>query len=139
MTLRTKKTQTRYDIYRNNNKKAACYLCKAKSLYNFKKWKIVENEYPYDFIASRHHMITLKKHTGEEKLTKAERDEFTEIKRQFLNSNYDMLFENTDKKKSIKNHYHLHMMDYKKSEMTPLTVPRKWYEYLLERLKARAL
>ena len=82
---------------RDNRKRGyrRCYLCAGKIIKEFAGWKIVENEYPYDRIASTHHMVTTKRHSTEATLTPHEEMEFEREIKPYLHRNYDMIFENT--------------------------------------------
>jgi hypothetical protein len=90
-----------------------CYLCAAKTKHEFRSWRIVENEYPYDRISATHHMVTLKRHSTEADLTTYEKMEFERDVKPYLHKHYDMLFENTVRTKSIPGHHHIHMINLK--------------------------
>lgn len=92
-----------------------CYLCSAKVVKEFMGWKIIENEYPYDTIAGSHHMVTLKRHGTEVTLTPHEKMEFERDIKPYLHRQYDMIFENTVRAKSIPGHHHLHMITLKEN------------------------
>ena len=81
----------------------------------FAGWKIVENEYPYDRIAETNHMVTLKQHTAETALTSHEKMEYERDVKPYLQQQYDMIFENTLRAKSIPDHHHLHMIALKQT------------------------
>jgi hypothetical protein len=125
MTLRTEKTQARYDRQRNERRQCGCYLCRAEPIRNYLHWKIITNEYPYDRIAANHHIVTLQRHASEQEMTEQERKEFEKVRRH-LHQRYDMIFENTVRKKSIPGHHHIHAITLKSNE-TPIhnyvTVP----------------
>ena len=127
MTLRTEKTQTKYDRQRNDRRKCGCYLCRAEPIRNYGYWKIITNEYPYDKIAAKHHIVTLQRHAPEQEMTEQERKEFEKV-RQHLHRRYDMIFENTVRKKSIPGHHHVHAITLKSNE-TPIhrhdTAPKR--------------
>jgi|GEM_PF-851375 len=116
-TLRTSTTQNSYNLFIKYNPDRDCYLCKAKVIKSFKYWKIIENEFPYDKISDTHHMITIKKHKKEDDLTAKEKEEFKKVKK-YIHKNYDMIFENTVRTKSIPNHHHLHMIELKEIKIT---------------------
>jgi len=123
-TLRTTGTQYRYEESMREARKRGykrCYLCSAKIIKEFAGWKIVENEYPYDRMADTHHMVTLKRHTAEAALTPHEKMEYERDIKPYLHRNYDMIFENTVRAKSIPGHHHLHMITLKQ----PVSKPRQ--------------
>lgn len=108
--LRKPQTLARYEEHLRNRKPGECYLCSAASLREFRFWRLLPNEYPYDLIAKTHHLITLRRHADENGLTVPEYNELYDIK-QALKDDYDMLFENTLKRKSIREHFHIHAME----------------------------
>lgn len=124
MTLRTSKTQRAYDRYRMHPRSRSCYLCRAVTIKAWRYWKLLDNEYPYDRIADTHHIIALKRHAREDELTPEEIREWREV-RGYLHQHYDMLFENTVKKKSIPGHHHLHAITLRTESYEPQTTPRR--------------
>lgn len=109
--LRTIDGQQKYDDYRKTlSKDTGCALCEEKPLQSFRYWKILENNFPYDKIASTHHMIVPLRHIQESELTNEELKEFSEIKLNVLNQSYDYTLEASTKNKSIPAHYHLHLV-----------------------------
>jgi diadenosine tetraphosphate (Ap4A) HIT family hydrolase len=110
--LRSLATHLRYEQHRNSLNFPKCYLCDAKSLKEYRYWKIIENQYPYDEVATTSHMVVPKRHLKESGLTWREMSEFEKIKTD-MHSGYDMIIENTHKRKSIPEHYHLHLLNLK--------------------------
>lgn len=86
-----------------------CVLCSAAAIQTFQYWKIINNDFPYDRIATVHHMIIPLRHVREDGLTAAEQAEFRTIKQGELQK-YDYIFEPTDHQRSIPDHYHAHLM-----------------------------
>jgi len=109
--FRTKKT---YDRYMRMCAKGlldhGCRLCQIKPIKEFKYWKIIDNEYPWDLIAQTNHILISKRHTIYEKLNRAERKEFDLIKKNYLEKKYTHLIEVSTKNKSIPNHFHMHLI-----------------------------
>lgn len=70
----------------------------------------MENAFPYDLIASLHHMLVLKRHASETELFAEERDEIAYIKTIPALQAYDWIIEPTQHKKSIPGHMHLHLL-----------------------------
>lgn len=87
-----------------------CALCKAPALKSFRYWKIIQNEFPWDRIAKVNHLIVPKRHLQEEGLHEKERRELLLIKSTFIGEIYEFIGEATIKKKSIPNHFHLHLI-----------------------------
>lgn len=117
ITLRTERTEARYRAFLQQNKDSHCYLCRAQIIREFKHWKIVKNEYPYDKIAAVNHIIASKRHCNEERLTKIEKEEWIMLKNSMINECYDTILENTHNKKSIPGHYHLQLIELKLAEI----------------------
>jgi hypothetical protein len=109
-TLRTAETEARYKDYRKNKNIDDCYLCRATALKEFTFWRILPNTFPYDCITKTHHLISLKRHADETALTVLEYNELYDIK-DAVRNDYDMLLENTLKRKSIREHHHIHAIE----------------------------
>lgn len=79
----------------------------------FIHWKIVHNEFPYDAIAKTCHMLVPKRKVAlEMQLEEEERDELLLIKRRIADK-YDMYMESPDHGRSVKDHFHLHLIQWK--------------------------
>ncbi len=81
-----------------------------KQIKEYKYWKILKNEYPWDLMAKTHDMIVPKRHVSFEKLNSAEKKEFDLIKKNYLEKKYTHLIEVSDKGKSIPSHFHVHLI-----------------------------
>jgi diadenosine tetraphosphate (Ap4A) HIT family hydrolase len=115
LVLRTQKTYDAYmkfiaDGFLNDG----CNLCKASSIKEFKYWKVMDNRFPWSQIAETHHMIIPKRHIVYEELNEKEKKEYDIIKIEYLDKEYDMITEATNKKKTIPTHMHLHLIILKK-------------------------
>ncbi len=106
----------RYEEFLKQGGSGVCYLCKAKPVKEYKYWKIVENEFPYDEVADINHIVTIKKHKKEEAYTKAEIQEYKKVK-EYLHKTYNTIMENTNGMKSIPEHQHFHLLRIKEREM----------------------
>ncbi len=111
--LRTHDIQTRYNEYLKTDASKTCALCGNKPLKVFKHWKIMENNFPYDIIATTHNMVVPLRHVREDELNSEEMEELLKIKNEVLHKEYDFFIEATYKIKSIPNHYHLHLIKVK--------------------------
>jgi len=108
-TLRTLKTHSDYELHCAKSHSKACYLCSAPSIKAYKHWRIIENQFPYDEVATMNNMVVSLRHAKEDDLTPDEKAEYQRIKAD-LHDEYDMIVENTHKQKSIPGHFHLHLL-----------------------------
>lgn len=109
--FRSKETTEKYEEYRRSRPPGdLCALCAKNPLQEFGRWKIIENDFPYDLITGVHHMLVPVRHTKEEGLDNDESVELLDIKNRFLDSKYDFIAEATAKNKSIPSHFHLHLI-----------------------------
>jgi len=110
--LRTKKTQKKYTEYLEKGYDGACIFCKRqKMVKEFDFWILTKNEFPYDEIAEKHTMLAPKRHIEEEnELNQQEREDLSQL---LLELDYDMCILNKKKKRSIPEHYHLHLLKFK--------------------------
>src|SRR5579859_2574587 len=109
--LRTPEQKKRYqEAIANGALEQGCALCAKKAMQTFSHWKIIQNDFPYDRIASVHHMLVPTRHITEPELTEEEYNELLELKKSHLNQNYEYLIEATPKLKSIPSHFHLHLI-----------------------------
>lgn len=96
------------------SKPEGCFLCQRKGK-DFKHWKLVKNQFPYDKVASKHYLLTIKRHVGKEKdFSQKEKDELIAIKNGYLaKTDFMFVMENLPKRQSAKDHYHLHVIKWK--------------------------
>ena len=117
--LRSRRTYEKYLKYIEKRTAGlienTCRLCELEPIKDFKYWKIITNEYPWDMIAKTHHKITPKRHVIYGKLNKKEREEFDKIKESFIEKDYELIVEASTRKKSIPDHFHIHLMNLKDS------------------------
>jgi diadenosine tetraphosphate (Ap4A) HIT family hydrolase len=107
---RTTETHERYmEVLKSREVYDGCRLCDETVIIEFNLWKIINNEFPYDKIASTHHMIIPKRHTNGDDLTEEELNELTTLKAGYLNEQYHMLAEALPKRKTMPSHFHLHL------------------------------
>lgn len=114
--LRKPESHARYLEFVRSGKLPKCYLCEAKPIREYKHWKIIENQFPYDAVAETTNMVAPKRHIKETELTWKELKELSEIKED-LHAEYDMIVENAHKNKLIPGHYHLHLLTLKEQTM----------------------
>ena len=112
--MRTKKTEERYRRYQKTHfKLGQCTLCdrkKVKPRKVFHYWKIINNWFPWDLIAKTHHLIIPKRHVAYDKLNRKEKSELEKLKLGYINNHYGIIAEATHRKKSIPDHFHLHLI-----------------------------
>ena len=99
-TLRTQEVErAREEHLKSVASSDVCRLCEKESLKSFVHWRITENNFPYDKVASVHHMLMSIRHVSENKL---------KIKQEFVRIEYDWIIESIEK--SIPEHFHLHLI-----------------------------
>lgn len=115
--LRTKETMERYMRVMKERKekgiKSTHFIDYDRILVKeFKYWVIVENEFPYDAVATTSHMISTKREISLDwkMLNKEEKNEFEEIKNTYLVEHYDAIWENLPKGQTVPGHFHLHLI-----------------------------
>ncbi len=110
-TLRTEEGEKAYAIYLSRGElQTGCKLCEKPPLQAFSHWKIVQNNFPYDKIASVHHMIVPLRHIGETQLSMEEASELFILKHGYLNERYEFILEPVQRRKTIPEHFHLHLI-----------------------------
>lgn len=88
-----------------------CDICeKAPLVKEFTYWKIVDNIFPWDYIAKIQHMAVPKRHVVYEELSDEEKKEYDEIKVGYIEREYDIMAEATNKMKTIPSHFHMHLI-----------------------------
>jgi diadenosine tetraphosphate (Ap4A) HIT family hydrolase len=107
--LRSLETEKTYQNFLKSPRPTECFLCRAQPIKEFEHWKIVENEFPYDGIATKSHIIAPKNHKTEDGFTENEKTELLKIKKD-LGNQYDMIIENGTNNQSIPQHFHLHLI-----------------------------
>ncbi|MCB9808889.1 hypothetical protein H6776_00630 [Candidatus Nomurabacteria bacterium] len=86
----------------------------------FTHWFIIDNDFPYDAIATVNHMIFTKRKVPFtwELLTDEEREELELLKRTYISDRYDVLYENLPSGQTKPGHFHLHLLVLKRFELT---------------------
>lgn len=109
--LRTKESSDAYDnAIADGILERSCRLCDKEAIVDFANWKIITNDFPYDKIASLHHMIVPKRHGTEKEITQEEWLEYAKIKAEYLQDHYGYFMEAANRDKSIPNHFHIHLI-----------------------------
>ena len=112
-TLRTLETQEKYEEYKKvGGLDSECVLCEIPAIEEFKYWKIAMNRFPYDKVADPHHMMIIKRHVPANEITGEEWMEYNALKQsgEYIDKNYDFIFESTVKMMTVPQHLHLHLI-----------------------------
>lgn len=84
-------------------------LSKEPHIKEFKYWFMVENRFPGDKAFSVHHLLLpLSEVSDWEDLLDREKQEYYTIRQYYLAQEYDLVYENMPKLRSIANHFHFH-------------------------------
>jgi diadenosine tetraphosphate (Ap4A) HIT family hydrolase len=111
--LRTPKNEKIYQEFLKSNKNRCPFCLKDLLVKEFKFWILVENKFPYNKIAVTHHLLAPKIHIAEfEELKNWQREELKEIIKK-IEKNYSYISLNVKKKRTIKDHFHLHLIKIK--------------------------
>lgn len=110
LSLRSKETEKKYQEVRAERDPSFCALCEATPLEEFTHWKILQNDFPYDEVASTHDMLVSKRHVTEGEITQEEWLEYNKIKHGYVAEKYEIVMEGTQKLKSIPDHFHVHLL-----------------------------
>ena len=111
--LRTPQMLGRYRKYKKENNSDVSFFFTSPAIKEWKHWRLIKNDFPYDVLARKHHLLTPKRLFAKEgEMTSGERKELTAIKNE-LSGGYDTMLENFSEQRSFKNHYHLHLIVYK--------------------------
>lgn len=115
--LRTENTLNKYREDVKNGLNTTCFFCedsRQNMVKDFKYWRIVENNYPYDAVAEISHLLFPKRHIKIDELNDEEKEEYKTIKSGYISEmHYDYILEAVAKT-SIPNHMHLHLLSLEK-------------------------
>lgn len=91
-------------------------LRRIPSIWKGDYWIIVPNQYPYDRIASVHDLLVPRRLIGQQsEMSKDELAELIGIKESsWFKDTYDCILENVPRRRTLKHHYHLHLIKYKR-------------------------
>ena len=115
VSLRSKRMHNIYvKALANGLTQNGCNLCKeSKVIKDFKYWKVINNDFPYDLIAKVNHMIVPKRHATYKTLNSKEKKEYEYIKNTFIEKKYHILVETVVKRQSIGAHFHTNLIIFK--------------------------
>jgi diadenosine tetraphosphate (Ap4A) HIT family hydrolase len=87
-----------------------------RTIREFEHWYLIENLFPYDKIATVHHLLIPKREVAfGEPMLPGEEEELLRIKKE-LAPEYDAMTENFPRNQSVPGHFHLHLLVYKEIE-----------------------
>ncbi len=112
--LRSEEMMTKYmQVMKEREEKGVIYNpFKEKPLKEFNHWVIIDNIFPYDAVATTTHMLATKREVlfDWSLLNNEEKNEFEEIKKNYLANHYDVIWENLPKGQTIPGHFHLNLL-----------------------------
>lgn len=76
-------------------------------------WVLVKNRFPYDMAFSKHDLLVTKRKVSEDELSEEEKAELEKIIPS-LEGKYDSRLINYPSKLSVKDHFHIHLLKFKK-------------------------
>lgn len=122
--LRSDETMTRYmKTMKEREEKGVKFnqflSNEKKVIKEFEYWIIIDNEFPYDAVATTSHMIATKREVAFDwKLLTIEEDkELEKLQREYLNEHYDVIWENLPKGQTAPGHFHLHLLILKREQI----------------------
>lgn len=111
--LRTPEQQKKYRDFLDTKHDGKCIFCEKKRLIKeFTHWAVIVNDFWYDTVSAEGSaMVFPKRHIcGESYLNDVESKEWIEVVKPWFHQNYNWLFENSQKERSISAHYHKHLL-----------------------------
>lgn len=98
------------------NEVYGCLFCSEKPSHIFRYWSLRKNDFPYDAIAKKHDMLFLKRHAKFPNME--EREELKTILRTIRQFGvYEAMLESLDEQASIPNHFHVHLIQFKRHKV----------------------
>jgi diadenosine tetraphosphate (Ap4A) HIT family hydrolase len=115
MSARTVATEARYQEAKKQGNLTPLEDCEA--IINYRRWKLINNDFPYDDLFSKHEMIVPKRHFSHwYQMRPAEIWELLKILKFYYDTGYcDLFILNTPKKQSYKSLFHMHIATYYKN------------------------
>lgn len=110
--MRTEKGEKAYQLAQQNGTLKP--LREEKRIDYWDDWILIENRFPYDLVFKTHHMLVPTRNFADRtQMKRGERIALDAILSK-LGHDYDIIFENTYKQRSIKQLYHIHLATWKK-------------------------
>lgn len=119
--LRNEETALEYEAYLNNRKPTdGCLLCTSDEVIKeFDNWVLMKNKFPYDRYFTKNDMVVTKRHITDGQLNDMEKAELDRLKKEVLFIDYDSLVEHFPRTKSVPEHVHYHLIEYKRPDGLP--------------------
>jgi hypothetical protein len=118
--LRTEETAKQYRDFIANRATPECPLCTSPEvLHDYDNWILVRNKFPYDRYFEKSDMLITKRHITDAQLNDMELAELQRLKHDVLYINYDSIIEHFPEQKSIPEHVHYHLVQYKRVDGQP--------------------
>lgn len=93
-----------------------CLFCNSTPSDIFNYWEIRQNDFPYDAVTKKHDIIYLKRHS--KFANEQEKKELGVIMRAIRQFGvYEAQLESLDEQASIPNHYHVHLITFKRRQI----------------------
>ena len=120
-TLRTEETALKYEEeIAKRTSDSGCPLCLFETqVKEFDNWVLMKNKFPYDRYFTKSDMLVPKRHVGENQLNDIEIAELGRLKKEVLYLDYDSIIEHFPGPKSIPEHFHYHLVQYKRPDGLP--------------------
>lgn len=118
--LRKEETAKRYDEFVANRKSDDCLLCNSDEVFKeYDSWVVMHNKFPYDRYFAKSDMLVTKRHITDGQLNDMELAELQRLKHDALYIDYDSIIEHFPEQKSIPEHVHYHLVQYKRADGEP--------------------
>ena len=118
--LRTEETAKKYDNYIALRNSKECPLCGSDEVVKeYDSWVVMHNKFPYDRYFAKSDMLVTKRHITDSQLNDMELAELQRLKHDVLYVDYDSLIEHFPEQKSIPEHVHYHLVQYKRADGEP--------------------
>lgn len=111
MSLRSAKGEQFYQTAKNQRRLTPLY--QEDVIKEWIHWRLINNRFPYDMCFTTCHMLLPVEYVADyDLLSESAKRELREIITYYCQDNYDVVFENMNSRRSVKNHYHLHCATY---------------------------
>lgn len=109
--MRTEEGERLYQQAKQNNDLKPLY--EEPALQRWDDWILVENRFPYNLVFVTHHLLVpTRDFATREEMLKSEKESL-DIVINYLQHQYDIIFENTPRQRSVKHLYHIHLATWK--------------------------
>lgn len=109
--LRTHKDEAEYCKAKNNGYASKTFNGETH-IKKWNHWVLIKNKFPYSAAFKKHNMLVPKRQIIAKQFSKKERNELDLILDE-LSDEYDCMLINFNKKQSVKDHFHIHLLCYK--------------------------